>query len=116
MGRWSTSLLAALAISTRQLSWLAAPIFYGREGEAQLADVNGDGLTDLLLVDRYTVQLWLNQASTGFGPDITLNQVPEYIAGETILRLADMDGDGATELLYSTYPAAEADTFRYPRL
>ena len=59
------------------------------------------------------MRLWLNQAGAGYGSEIVLTQVPEYIAGETTLRLADMNGDGATDLLYSTYPAAAEDIFRY---
>jgi len=49
----------------------------------------------------------------GYGSETVLTQAPEYIATETTLRLADMNGDGATDLLYSTYPAPVADTFRY---
>ncbi len=90
-----------------------SPSLSGRSGVTQLADVNGDGLTDVLRVDRFAVSVWLNQASSGFADEIVLTDVPEYIAGETNLRLADMNGDGATDLLYAAAPSTSATPYRY---
>ena len=57
---------------------------------------------------------WLNQVGLGLWfARLDFTAVPEYIAGETNLRQADMNGDGATDLFYSTYPAARKNTSRY---
>jgi YD repeat-containing protein len=90
-----------------------SPSLSGRSGITQLADVNGDGLTDLLRVDRFAVSVWLNQASAGFAEEVVLTDVPEYIAGETNLRLADMNGDGDTDLLYAAQPSTSDSPYRY---
>ena len=90
-----------------------SPSLSGRSGVTQLADVNGDGLTDVLRVDRFAVSVWLNPASTGFADEIILTDVPEYIAGETNLRLADMNGDGDADLLYAATPATSSTPYRY---
>ena len=90
-----------------------SPSLGEQSAEALLSDVNGDGLSDLISVDRFNVFVWLNRAATGFGEQILIANPPEYIAGETNLRLADMNGDGATDLLYSTYPADAEDIARY---
>ncbi|MFQ5856892.1 MAG: toxin TcdB middle/N-terminal domain-containing protein [Anaerolineae bacterium] len=94
-----------------------SPFLDGRNGERLLADINGDGLADLLLVSTHRVYAWLNQAGAGYGEELTMRDVPQH-RRDTVLRLADMNGDGATDLLYSTDPQgadppAREDRFRY---
>lgn len=95
------------------VTMIGSPSFSGRSGTLQLADVNGDGLTDLLCVDRFAVSVWLNQIGTGFAAEVVLTDVPEYIAGETNLRMADMNGDGDTDLLYAAQPSTNATPYQY---
>lgn len=96
-----------------------SPDLTGRAADALLVDVNGDGLADLVLVDYNAVTIWLNEDSTHFSAPISLtgSVVPMYVAGQTSLRVADMNGSGAAGLLYSTYPLAPGqsgdDILRY---
>lgn len=92
---------------------IGSPVLFERAGEALLGDINGDGLADLLLVDHVNVHLWLNQTGSAYRPEALLPDTPTFIADETTLRLADMNGDGATDLLYSRYPAPDLELFRY---
>lgn len=73
--------------------------------QLQLGDLNNDGLDDLVLVGNGHVYYWLNRGDDSFTPVITLNSTPHYDQADTAIRLADIDGDSASELLYSRYPA-----------
>ena len=81
--------------------------------QIQLGDLNNDGLDDLVLVGNNNVRYWLNRGDNSFAPVITLAGTPHYDQSDTAVRLADMDGDGATELLYSRYPAPADEIMQY---
>lgn len=81
--------------------------------QLQLGDLNRDGLDDLILVGNRTVRYWLNLGNHRFSTPINLAGTPAYSQNNTAVRLADLDGDGATELLYSHYPAAPQEIMQY---
>jgi RHS repeat-associated protein len=78
-----------------------------------LGDINNDGLTDLILPLSRRVHYWLNRGDNSFTPviEIPAKQDDQFLFPElvslgshrTSVSLADLDGDGAVELLYSQY-------------
>ncbi|MCB0171331.1 MAG: VCBS repeat-containing protein [Anaerolineae bacterium] len=79
----------------------------------QLGDVNNDGLDDLILPANRSVRIWLNQGDDAFSEPLTLSGTPAFNQVDTAVRLADMDGDGATELLYSRQSASPDEIMQY---
>jgi RHS repeat-associated protein len=73
-----------------------------------LGDLNNDGLDDLVLPGNRQVYYWLNLGNDRYSDPVVLDQTPAFDAGDTAVRLADMDGDGMVELLYSRYPTDAA--------
>jgi len=76
-----------------------------------LADIDNDGFTDLVLIGNATVMVWLNNGTNGFKPPVTFEGTPEYLAGTSAFRFADMNGDGFRDLLITNEDAA--NRFQY---
>lgn len=72
------------------------------DSQIQVAELNGDGLGDLLVVSNRSVTYWLNLGDGSLSEPITLQNTPAYNANDTALRIADMDGDGKDDLLFSS--------------
>jgi RHS repeat-associated protein len=69
-----------------------------------LGDVDGDGLADLVYVDRGRVLVWANRSGTEFTTDpVTVHGTPAVVDTDTI-QLTDLHGTGMAGLLY-TRPA-----------
>ncbi len=68
----------------------------------QMDDLNNDGQGDLVMVGNRTVTYWLSLGDGGLSDPIVLQNTPAYNAADTAVRLADIDGDGASELLFSS--------------
>jgi RHS repeat-associated protein len=79
--------------------------------QLELADLNGDGLDDLVLPQDRSVRYWLNRGDNSFSAEFVLTGTPAYNQADTAVRVADMDGDGASELLFnrSSAPPDEVD-------
>ncbi|MFI8962636.1 SpvB/TcaC N-terminal domain-containing protein [Streptomyces sp. NPDC053493] len=69
-----------------------------------LADLTGDGLSDLVRVRNGEVCYWPNLGHGRFGAKVTMANAPWFDHPEAFdqqrLRLADIDGSGTTDLLY----------------
>jgi RHS repeat-associated protein len=69
-----------------------------------LADMSGDGLTDLVRVRNGEVCYWPNAGYGRFGPKITLDDAPWFDEPDQFnqyrVRLADVDGSGTTDVIY----------------
>ena len=69
-----------------------------------LADMSGDGLTDLVRVRVGEVCYWPNLGYGRFGAKVTMDGVPRLDRQEVFdarrVRLADIDGSGTADLLY----------------
>jgi RHS repeat-associated protein len=69
-----------------------------------LADMSGDGLTDLVRIRNGSVCYWPNLGYGGFGRKVSLANAPRFDAPDQFdpvrLRLADIDGSGPTDLIY----------------
>ena len=81
--------------------------------QIQAGDLNNDGLVDLVLPGNRTVYYWLSLGDGSLTAPIVLRDTPPFNAEDTAVRLADIDGDGAVELIYSRYPAPANEAMQY---
>ena len=69
-----------------------------------LADMTGDGLSDIVRVRAGEVCYWPNLGHGRFGAKVSMDDAPRFAGGEGFeprrLRFADLDGSGTTDLLY----------------
>ncbi len=69
-----------------------------------LADMSGDGLSDIVRVRNGEVCYWPNLGYGRFGSKVTMDGSPRFTDEERFdprrIRLADIDGSGTTDLLY----------------
>ena len=98
-GAWGTCMEMARGINL-------AGIF---EENVHVADVNGDGLSDIVAVDYDRLRYWINLGNLSFSPALEVEGTPEYIAGQTILRFADMNGNGTTDFVWQNWDAASGE-------
>jgi RHS repeat-associated protein len=69
-----------------------------------LADLSGDGLTDLVRIRNGEVCYWPNLGYCRFGAKITMDESPYFDYPDQFdykrIRLADIDGTGTTDIIY----------------
>ena len=69
-----------------------------------LADMSGDGLSDIVRVRNGEVCYWPNLGYGRFGAKVTMDDAPRFADEEGFdprrLRFADVDGSGTTDILY----------------
>jgi RHS repeat-associated protein len=69
-----------------------------------LADMSGDGLTDLVRIRNGEVCYWPNLGYGRFGAKVTMAGGPRFERADLFdgkrLRLADIDGSGTTDIVY----------------
>ena len=69
-----------------------------------LADLSGDGLTDLARVRNGEVCYWPNLGYGRFGAKVTMDHAPWFDHDDQFdqrrIRLADIDGSGTTDVIY----------------
>ncbi len=69
-----------------------------------LADLSGDGLTDLVRIRNGEVCYWPNLGYGRFGAKVTMDHAPWFDAPDQFdqrrIRLADIDGSGTTDIIY----------------
>lgn len=69
-----------------------------------LADMSGDGLTDMVRIRNGEVCYWPNLGYGNFGAKVTVDHAPRFDHPDTFnaahLRLADIDGSGTTDIIY----------------
>jgi RHS repeat-associated protein len=90
-------------------NWMSIPLavqFTNQEAiDAELDDLNGDGLADLILVQGTTVRYWLNRNGTSFDPERDVDsadvngEIPERTASVTLFQ-ADMNGNGSNDIVW----------------
>ncbi|HKV08113.1 MAG TPA: SpvB/TcaC N-terminal domain-containing protein [Thermoanaerobaculia bacterium] len=78
--------------------------FADRGESIHLADLSGDGLTDLVRIRNGEVCYWPNLGFGRFGAKVTMDNAPWFDHPDQFdpkrLRLADVDGTGTTDILY----------------
>ncbi|QXP85277.1 SpvB/TcaC N-terminal domain-containing protein [Methylococcus sp. Mc7] len=69
-----------------------------------LADLSGDGLTDLVRIRNGEVCYWPNLGYGRFGAKVTMDNAPRLDNPDQFdhkrIRLADIDGSGTTDIIY----------------
>jgi RHS repeat-associated protein len=79
-------------------------VFTDRTQAIYLADMAGDGLSDLVRVRNGDVCYWPNLGYGRFGAKITMDRAPRFDDDEQFdsrrVRLADIDGTGTSDLVY----------------
>jgi RHS repeat-associated protein len=69
-----------------------------------LADMSGDGLTDIVRIRNRDVCYWPNMGYGRFGAKVTMENAPLFDAPELFnpryIKLADIDGTGTTDIIY----------------
>ncbi|MEG3918508.1 SpvB/TcaC N-terminal domain-containing protein [Microcoleus sp. T3_A4] len=69
-----------------------------------LADMSGDGLTDIVRIRNGEVCYWANLGYGRFGAKVTMDNAPRFDAPDIFnqqrILLADIDGSGTTDILY----------------
>lgn len=79
-------------------------VFADGEGAVYLADLSGDGLTDLARIRNGEVCYWPNLGYGRFGAKVTMDNSPVFDSPEQFdqkrVRLADIDGSGTTDIIY----------------
>jgi RHS repeat-associated protein len=79
-------------------------VFADGEQSIYLADMSGDGLSDLVRIRHKDVCYWPNLGYARFGAKITMAHAPHFDNPEQFnhkrIRLADIDGSGTTDIIY----------------
>lgn len=69
-----------------------------------LADLSGDGLTDIVRIRNGEICYWPNLGYGHFGPKVTMDRAPWFDHPDQFdhrrVRLADIDGSGTTDIIY----------------
>ena len=69
-----------------------------------LADMNGDGLTDLVRIRNGNVCYWPSLGYGRFGAKVTMSHAPHFDHPDQFdhqrIRIADIDGSGVADILY----------------
>ncbi|MCA9518070.1 MAG: VCBS repeat-containing protein, partial [Myxococcales bacterium] len=77
----------------------------GLADDAQLQDLDGDGLDDVVVVTAATVQYWRNENAGAFATghtitsDAVAGEIPERTTAETVI-FADMNGNGTDDVVW----------------
>ena len=79
-------------------------VFFDSTESIHLADMSGDGLTDIVRFRNGEVCFWPNLGYGRFGAKVTMDDSPWFdaidIFNQRRIVLADIDGSGTTDILY----------------
>jgi RHS repeat-associated protein len=79
-------------------------VFADGTESVQLADMTGDGLSDLVRIRNGDIAYWPNLGYGRFGRRVTMRNVPhfdeEWQFSAAKVRLGDLDGSGTTDVIY----------------
>jgi hypothetical protein len=79
-------------------------VFADATQSVYLADLSGDGLTDLVRIRNGEVCYWPNLSYGKFGAKVTMDNSPwldnSDLFDQKRVRLADIDGSGTTDIIY----------------
>jgi RHS repeat-associated protein len=79
-------------------------VFADTTQSVYLADLSGDGLSDVVRISNGDVCYWPNLGYGRFGAKVTMDNAPWFEASDLFdqqrIRLADIDGSGLTDIIY----------------
>jgi RHS repeat-associated protein len=79
-------------------------VFADSTQSIHLADLSGDGLTDIVRIRNGEVCYWPNLGYGRFGAKVTMDNAPWFdtpdIFDQRRIQLADIDGSGTTDIIY----------------
>jgi RHS repeat-associated protein len=79
-------------------------VFANAEQSIYLADLSGDGLSDLVRIRNSEVCYWPNLGYGRFGAKVTMDNAPWFDFPDQFdprrIQLADIDGSGTTDIIY----------------
>jgi RHS repeat-associated protein len=79
-------------------------VFFDSTQSIYLADMSGDGLTDIVRIRNGEVCYWANLGYGRFSAKVTMDNAPWFDAPDIFnqrrIVLADIDGSGTTDILY----------------
>lgn len=79
-------------------------VFADGEQSIYLADLSGDGLTDIVRIRNGGICYWPNLGYGKFGEKITMDNAPSFDTPDQFdqkrIHLADIDGSGTTDIIY----------------
>jgi len=79
-------------------------IFADQKQTIFLADMSGDGMTDIVRIRYNSVCYWPNLGYGKFGAKVAMDNAPLFDYSDSFnpdfLRLADIDGSGTTDIIY----------------
>lgn len=79
-------------------------VFADSKQSVFLADLSGDGLTDIVRIRSGEVCYWPNLGYGRFGAKVTMDNSPRFEAADIFdqrrIHLADIDGSGVTDIIY----------------
>jgi RHS repeat-associated protein len=97
---------AAAKKTTKPFDEEAGPqiVFADEKRSIYLADMSGDGMTDIVRIRNAEVCYWPNLGYGKFGAKVTLGNAPVFDHPDAFnpayLRLADIDGSGTSDIIY----------------
>ena len=74
---------------------------------ARVADVNGDGISDVVAVGHDRLRYWVNLGNRTFSEPLEVDGTPDFVAGTTVLRMADMNGNGTTDFVWENWDTSQ---------
>ena len=104
--RWPRRASARPAACAKPLDEERGPrlVFADGTQSIYLADMCGDGLTDLVRIRNGEVCYWPNLGYGRFGAKVTMDNAPWFDNPDQFdqrrIRLADIDGSGTTDIIY----------------
>jgi RHS repeat-associated protein len=79
-------------------------VFADGDQSIYLADMSGDGLSDIVRIRNGEVCYWPNLGYGRFGAKVTMDNAPRFddpdLFDQNRIRLADTDGSGTSDILY----------------
>jgi RHS repeat-associated protein len=91
----------------------AAPDAGADQGRVQLADMNGDGLTDLWLASGTELRIWLQRGDGTLAAPVAFSGLPDADPLTTFVRVADMNGSGTADVVWNDPAAPAEEVWRY---
>ncbi|MTB53445.1 SpvB/TcaC N-terminal domain-containing protein [Lewinella sp. W8] len=79
-------------------------VFSNPEQSIYLADMTGDGLTDIVRIRKDNICYWANMGYARFSPKVEMENCPKFDTNDQFnqryIKLADIDGSGTTDIIY----------------